>query len=103
MGGVGSYQSWTCTEDDSPMFTGAFTAPLTTKQWEFTNRCTGDPDRITQIRVGFADGFAIDETTGAGVQCDIGATLHAPVWIEMQTESLTIFQKPPHFNSPFTF
>ena len=25
--------------------------------WEFKNRCSGDPDRISEIRVGFADGF----------------------------------------------
>ena len=70
-----SYQSWTCNEDNEDLYNGSKSdiTDAETKLWEFKNRCTDDPDRISEIRVGFADGFARNG----------GGTLYAPVWIEL--------------------
>ena len=91
-----AYVDWTCTPKSATgveIYINTFNniqEPL----WTFNNRCTGDPDRISEIRVGFADGFL----DGTG-----GSTIYAPVWVQMLTDDLTIFQKGPHFDSPYTY
>jgi acetamidase/formamidase len=93
MGGQasGSYESWTCTAadvyNDGPFYAfGATYKDVTSAElWSFKNRCTGDPDRISEITVGFADGFADNDTVTPG------DTVFAPVKMEVLTEGLTWF------------
>ena len=49
------------------------------------------------MRVGYADVFLDDDTVTPG------DTVYGPVWMQVITEGLTVFQRGPYFNSPFTY